>query len=148
MSESPLEQRLRRLEDHEAIRDLTARYADAINKGWNGKHLDLDAITEIFAVDARWEGPQGEFTESADAIAAELPEATAMVEFSMHTFLNPIISVDGDTATGNWLMWIASIVAGDPRAVYMSAAMTYTRTDAGWRIQSIYVAYGAKLSAH
>ncbi|WP_228002293.1 hypothetical protein [Nocardia australiensis] len=36
MTETTLEQRIRRLEDLEAIRDLTARYADAINKGWNG----------------------------------------------------------------------------------------------------------------
>ena len=52
MTESTLEQRIRRLEDLEAIRDLTARYANAVNKGWNGKTLDLDAIGDIFAADA------------------------------------------------------------------------------------------------
>ncbi|MEU4838560.1 hypothetical protein [Nocardia testacea] len=38
-----------RLEDLEAIRDPTARYADAINKGWNGKTVDLDAVAQVFA---------------------------------------------------------------------------------------------------
>lgn len=124
MTDTTLEQRLRRLEDIEAIRGLTARHADAINKGWNGKTLAL----------------------GADAIAAELPEATGMVEFSMHAFLNPIITVDGDTSTGHWLMWIASLIADSPRAIYMSADMTYTRTDQGWRIHTVRVDHGTKLS--
>ena len=36
MTEPTLAQRVQRLEDIEAITDLTARYATAINKGWNG----------------------------------------------------------------------------------------------------------------
>jgi hypothetical protein len=44
------------------------------------------------------------------------PAATAKVAFSMHAFLNPMISVDGDTATGSWLLWIASIYDDDPGA--------------------------------
>lgn len=143
-----LEQRVGRLEDIEAIRDLTARYADAINKGWNGKTLDVDAIRDIFVTDARWESHEGEVTVGADAIAAKLPEATAMVELSMHAFVNPIITVDGDAATGQWLMWIASVVTDNPRAVYMSADMTYTRTDTGWRIHTVRVDYGTLLTGH
>ena len=53
-------------------------------------------------------------TEGLDAIVAGLPESTAMVQFSMHTFLNPVIVVDADTAAGSWLMWIASIIGNDP----------------------------------
>lgn len=145
MTESALEQRIRRLEDLEAIRDLTARYANAVNKGWNGKTLDLDAVGDIFAADARWHSYQGDVTDGAAAIVAELPAATAVVEFSMHAFLNPIIEVDGNTATGDWLMWIASII-DSPDAIYMSAEMTYTRSDTGWRIQTVRVHYGTKLS--
>src|SRR5690349_12067713 len=57
-----LQQRIQRLEDLEAIRDLTARYADAINKGWNGKTVDLDAVAQVFTTDASWESHEGEVT--------------------------------------------------------------------------------------
>ncbi|WP_433715788.1 nuclear transport factor 2 family protein [Nocardia sp. CA-084685] len=128
-----LQQRIQRLEDLEAIRDLTARYADAINKGWNGKTVDLDAVAQVFATDARWESHEGEVTVGIDAILAALP-------------VNPIIVLDGDTATAHWLMWVTSVMAGDPRAVYMSTDITYLRTSDSWRIHTVKVDFGTKLS--
>jgi putative polyketide hydroxylase len=86
-------------------------------------------------------------TEGLDAILAGLPEHTAVVQFSMHAFLNPVITVDADTATASWLMWVASIMGNDPRAVYMSADMAYTRTDEGWRIHGVDIHRGMLLSA-
>ncbi|MGY5309571.1 nuclear transport factor 2 family protein [Nocardia gipuzkoensis] len=141
-----LQQRIQRVEDLEAIRDLTARYADAINKGWNGKTVDLDAVAQVFATDARWESHEGEVTVGIDAILAALPAATSVVEFSMHAFVNPIIDLDGDTATAHWLMWVASVMAGDPRAVYMSTDISYLRTSDSWRIHTVKVHFGTKLS--
>jgi hypothetical protein len=147
MTETALEQRVRRLEDIDAIKTLTARYASAVNKGWNGKTLDLDAIPQIFATDVVWTGDDFGTTEGVDAIVAELPAATARVTFSMHVFLNPVISVDGDAATGSWLLWIASIFAGDPGAGYLSADFTYSRTAVGWRIQTVHVHNGLRIPA-
>jgi hypothetical protein len=148
MTEPTLGQRVQRLEDIEAIKDITARYAAAVNKGWNGKTLDLDALPSIFATDVRvTDRDMGIAAEGLDTIVAGLPESTSMVEFSMHSFLNPVITVDANTATGSWLMWIASIIGNDPRAVYMSADITYIRTDQGWRIQSIEFHHGMLLSA-
>ena len=146
MTGPALEQRVQRLEDIEAIKDLTARYAAAVSKGWHGRTIDLAAIASIFTVDARWEShDMGLVTDGVDAIIASLPASTSMVEFSMHTFLNPVITLAADTAAGSWLMWIASTIDGDPRAVYMSADMTYTRTSHGWRIQTISVHHGMRL---
>jgi 2-polyprenyl-6-methoxyphenol hydroxylase-like FAD-dependent oxidoreductase len=143
-----LAQRVQRLEDVEAIRDVTARYATAVNKGWNGKTVDLDAIPSIFTTDARWvSSDMGIATEGLDAILAGLPEHTAVVQFSMHAFLNPVITVDVDTATASWLMWVASIIGNDPRAVYTSADMAYTRTAEGWRIHDVDIHQGMLLSA-
>jgi hypothetical protein len=45
---------------------------------------------------------------------------------------------------GSWLMWIASIIGTNPRAVYMSADMTYTRTRQGWRIRAIVIHHGMR----
>jgi hypothetical protein len=78
MTEPTLAQRFQRLEDIEAIKDLTARYATAVNKGWNGKTLDLEAIPSIFATDARWKSrDMGIATEGLDAVVAGLPESIA-----------------------------------------------------------------------
>lgn len=141
-----LRERIQRLEDLEAIRDLTARYADAINKGWNGKTVDLDALAHVFATDARWESHEGEVTDGIDAILAEVPATTSGVEFSMHAFVNPIIDLDGDTATAHWLMWVTSVMAADPRSVYMSADITYIRNSDSWRIHTVKVDFGTTLS--
>jgi putative polyketide hydroxylase len=134
---SPLPQRLRRLEDIEAITDLTARYADGVNQ-WNGKKLNLEAIPHIFAADATAENPGSPTIHGVEAIAAALPVATANVTFAMHALLNPIITIDGDSATSTCLMWVAAVI-DDPGAAYLSADLTYTRTPAGWRIQSVRV---------
>ena len=147
MTETTLEQRVRLLEDADAVKTLTARYADAVNKGWNGKMIDLEAIPHIFATDARWTSDDFGTTTGVDAIVADLPAATAGVSFSMHAFLNPVISVDGDGATGSWLLWIASIHDGDPGAVYLSADITYVRTPAGWRIRTVHVHNGIRIPA-
>jgi hypothetical protein len=147
MTEATLEQRVRLLEDIEGIKTLTARYANAVDQGWNGKAVDLGEIPSIFAADARWTGDDFGTTEGVDAIVAGLPAATAKVAFSMHAFLNPMISVDGDAATGSWLLWIASIYDDDPGAVYMSADMTYIRTAVGWRIQTVCVHNGIRIPA-
>jgi hypothetical protein len=63
----------------------------------------------------------------------------------MHAFLNPVLTIDGDAATGTWLMWIASIIDEDPGAAYLGADFTYTRTSAGWRIQSVTPEPGMRL---
>ncbi|WP_344564421.1 hypothetical protein [Streptomyces axinellae] len=52
------------------------------------------------------------------------------------------MTIDGDTATGDWLMWVGSVMADNPRSVYLSADMTYTRTDKGWRVQTVLIGFG------
>lgn len=88
MTEPTLAQRFQRLEDIEAIKDLTARYATAVNKGWNGKTLDLEAIPSIFATDARWKSrDMGIATEGLDAVVAGLPESIAACSSPQHARL-------------------------------------------------------------
>jgi hypothetical protein len=145
MAELTLEQRIRRLEDVDAITNLTARYGQAVNKA-PGDDVDLTAIPEIFTPSARWSSDKLGTTVGAAAIAAELPTATAMVEFSMHAFLNPVITVDGDTAAGSWLLWIASVHNHQPGTVYLSTDMNYLRTAAGWRIDEVQINDGIRIS--
>lgn len=103
-------------------------------------------MPSIYAPDARWEsGDMGVSAVGLDAIMAGLPESTAMVGLSMHSFLNPVIAFDGGQASGHWLFWIASIIDADPRAVYMSSDLTCTRTAQRWLIQSARMHFGMLL---
>ncbi|MGB3483409.1 MAG: FAD-dependent monooxygenase [Mycobacterium sp.] len=134
-------------DDHAALVDLTSRYANAINRGWGGKTIHPEDIAHIFAPDGTFTHPGTPPTVGAAAIAAGLEQATAAVPFAMHAFLNPILDIDGDRATGQWLMWVAADGNEDPRAAYLGADITYTRTPEGWRIQSIIIVPGIRIPA-
>lgn len=132
-------------DDHAAIVDLTARYAHAINRGWGGKTIDPGAIADIFTPDGTFTHPGTPPTIGAAAIAAGLEQATAPVPFAMHAFLNPVLDIEGDRASGEWLMWVAADDGEDPRAAYLGADITYTRFLQGWRIQSIVITPGMRI---
>lgn len=148
MSTLSLEQRLQRLEDIEAIKDLMARYFFHINKGWNGKEVDVAAMPTIFAEDATWESEaMGMRAEGLPQIMSTLQSATEHTGFSMHSFTNPVIEVSGDQATGNWLMWIGSRRGGGPpNEVFMSEDVTYVRTPQGWRVRTVDIHFGMMLN--
>ena len=147
MNTANLEARIQRLEDIEAIKNVTARYSFDVNKGWNDKKIDVEAMPFIFAKDAIWESKDmNTSVKGVEQIMLDLLESTKNVEFSMHSFTNPIIEVDGDTATGNWLFWVASRNAGlAPNEVFMSAYIAYVRTEKGWLIQTFNLHFGMTL---
>lgn len=143
-----LEQRIQRLEDIEEIKKLTATYSDHVNKGWIGKEVAFDKLADVFTADATWtSAAMGVDAQGIDAIIDMLREKTAGGTFAMHSFTNPVIDVDGDTATGNWLLWVA--VAGDGTAneVHQSEDLRYVRTPDGWRIQALNLHFGQLLLA-
>jgi putative polyketide hydroxylase len=140
--------RLDALEDRDAIMNLTIRYADAINRGWNGKTVQPEAIPQLFTVDGTFKNPGTPPTRGAESIAQGLTAATAPVPFAMHALLNPVLDIKDDVAKGNWLMWIAASGDDDARAAYLGADFTYTRTPGGWRIRSVTIEPGMRLPAN
>lgn len=85
---------------------------------------------------------------SREQISNGLPVATQGVEFSMHSFTNPLIAVDGDHATGNWLFWVASRHHGMPaNEVFMSTDIAYVRTAQQWLIQTYRLHVGMLLNS-
>lgn len=138
-------ERLRRLEDADEIQQVTFRYAEAISKMPRRRQVDAVAIATLFAPDAVWRMEGYGTFEGADTIEAALPIATSRVELSTHAFLNPRIAIEGDTAGGSWLLWIASVIGGQARAVHLDAHITYSRGDAGWRIQTIDIHPGIEV---
>jgi len=147
MKNKSLEERIQRLEDIEAIKDVTARYSFNINKGWNGKEVNPHAMPSIFAKDATWESEAlGIKGTGLDKIMNGLPDATKGVKFSMHNFTNPVIQIEENKASGNWLFWVAVRHKGTtPNELYMSADISYVRSEDGWLIHTYQLFYGMSL---
>jgi hypothetical protein len=60
-----------------------------------------------------------------------------------YSFTNPIIDIDGNTATGTWLLWVAGTNGDDGTEVFQSEDLIYARTPEGWRIKSLNLHFGA-----
>ncbi|MCA0319203.1 MAG: nuclear transport factor 2 family protein [Proteobacteria bacterium] len=137
-----IEERIRRLEDIDAIRDLKARYAEYADEKYTDDHRrkpqdELDRIGRLqaglFTEDAVWDG--GEhfgLCEGREAIYAFVRKGGW--SFAMHYFLNPRIDIDGDTAKARWMLWqVCTLTEGDTPC-WMSAIEDdeYRRTPEGW----------------
>lgn len=142
-----LEDRLGRLEDKEAIGELTARYSVAVNQGWDDIHVDFDALPHIFAQDATWESRAINVrAEGIDNILSGVRMGTASTVFAMHSYTNPVIRLYGVSAHAEWLLFIGSCrEGGTPNLVFIQDEISYVRTECGWRIRSITRHFGMEL---
>ncbi|MDA0352606.1 MAG: nuclear transport factor 2 family protein [Chloroflexi bacterium] len=145
MVTSELEDRLRLVEDEQAIRRLKAFYAKSADSKYTDDHrrkpqAEIDAITRrqidtVFTEDGVWDGG-GQFGEirGRDAIYEHL--RLGRWSFSMHYFVSPHIELDGDTAHGTWMLWQPCTLAEGNRSMLMSATTEddYVRTESGWQM--------------
>lgn len=144
--QATFEERLRSMEDHEAIRQLKAFYSQCADAKYTGDHrrrpqVEIDAITRrqvdaVFTDDAVWDGgPQFGRLKGAQAIYDHL--RAGRWNFALHYFVNPVIAVAGDTAHASWMLWQPATMEEGNQAVWMSATTEddYVRTAAGWRLR-------------
>jgi uncharacterized protein (TIGR02246 family) len=135
MSSDP-DPQIGRLADIEDLKILKHRYAAFCDDGF-----DADGIASLFTEDAVWDGGTFGRHEGRQAIReffTGMPETT---EWACHYMLNPIIQVDGDTATGAWLLWQPLVLKQDGQAMWISARYndTYLRVGAEWLHKSVVV---------
>jgi hypothetical protein len=114
-----------------------------INHG-RDKKKDPAALSEIFTIDAVWESTAMSIRkEGLEDIIDSFIDETLTVLFATHCYSNPIIKVSENSATGNWLFWVASKFEKDKtNQVYMSQDIIYTRTTDGWRIKYLSLHFG------
>ena len=132
-----IEERLQALEDREALIKLKARYVNYNDGGWQGPtHTDPDAVADLFVEDGIWDGsPDAGYAKGRAEIKA-LFERFRAVKFIVHYVTNPLIEVDGDTATGHWHALVTSTMADDSSLWILGLYKEqYVRTASGWRIQ-------------
>ena len=129
---SELEKTVKRLADIEDIKQLKARYASACDDNYNP-----DNLAALFAEDAIWDGSTMGYAEGREGIREFFAAASALVPFAVHQVSNPLIEIDGDTATGEWFLWQPMIFQG--QALWLSAVYhdKYVRQDGKWLYQHL-----------
>ncbi len=115
-------QRLQVLEDVEEIRKLKARYCQACDDDHNP-----DKLGPLFTEDAVWEATVMGKAEGRAAIQKMLGDLgkSGTIRNSAHNVMNPVIEVNGDTATGDWRL--VMLYTG----IYPNGELHYTRI-IGW----------------
>jgi uncharacterized protein (TIGR02246 family) len=133
---STLEERIRKLEDIEEIKQLKARYAAACDKNY-----DADAIAALFTEDAVWDGGALGKAEGREKIRKFFRRAPEFFSFAIHNVMNPIIEVDGDCATAQWYLLQPATMAKGNQAVWLAAAYDdrYVRVGGQWMFKSLKV---------
>jgi hypothetical protein len=130
-----IEARLRRLEDAEEIRRLIQDYRRHLDTG------DLVSYGLLFAENGEWIGGTG-YGQSPAGITAmlteRLPARAPGPQSSWHLLTDPVITVDGDRATG-LLTW-SWVGRGDGDAPVMRLLGTYedsyVRENGRWRFRT------------
>ena len=134
MDVAALEQRLTRIEDLEAIKQLKATYCDICDDDHNPER-----ITTIFAEDGIWEGAGFGTAQGHAAIRELFKKFQTLISFSQHQVMNPIIKIDGDRATGIWYFFGPFTFYKDNQAKWLAARYEddYVKVNGEWKIQHL-----------
>jgi uncharacterized protein (TIGR02246 family) len=132
---APVEERIRRLEDMQEIRQLVQDYR---------RHLDardLRAYSELFAADGEWLGRTG-YGKGPEGIRTMLEERLAgnpgpPGPTSFHVVTDPVIHLDGDLATGELSWALVQRGEGDTPELRLFGHYedTYVRENGRWRFK-------------
>ena len=139
MTTESLEARVARLEAIEEIKQLKARYCAYCDDSY-----DADAIASLFTEDAVWDGggSRGRH-EGREAILTFFQGVTERIGFAAHLVMNPIIEVNGDSATGSWwlIMPYTARQGGTEQSRWQVGAYsdTYVRQNGRWMISGLKV---------
>ncbi len=137
MDMTALEQRITRLEDIEAIKQLKARYSHICDDMHNP-----DTIASVFAEDGIWESADFGKAVGHQAIRELFQGFKDMFSFSQHNMMNPIIEVNGDRATGIWyIMGPWTLIEGN-KETWMALRYDddYVKINGEWKYQHLRVA--------
>jgi ketosteroid isomerase-like protein len=138
---STVEERLRWLEDVEAIRTLDATYCRLLDDG------DWPALVALFTEDGVFDG-LSPVRGSRDLLAFFGGLADAGMTVFWHHISNHEIRVTGDHAAVRSLLWQPCVVDGVPHVAAGRYADELVRTGEGWRyrVKQVRFSYWAPLS--
>lgn len=136
MASNDTEARLQRLEDIEAIKNLKHRYCLLCDNDY-----EPDGLAVLFTEDAVWDGGPFGYFDGRDAIKEFFAGCSDVIKFAIHHVTNPIIEVDGDTATGHWYLWQPMVMHDADRTLWLAARYqdSYRREDGVWKFAHVKI---------
>lgn len=116
------------MEDEQEIRNLVARYADAVCR------RDQDDWSATWAEDGLWQLPGAPVTKGRDNIVQLWAGAMAGFPFVAQLIQNGTVEVAGDSATGRWYI-TEHLKFADGNGMFNIGVYQdkYTRTSDGWK---------------
>ena len=146
MAELTLEQQVARLTAIEDIKQMKSQYCYYADHGY-----DPDGMAGLFVEDAIWDGGDFGRYEGKAAIREFFVGIKDEIVFAIHPVMNPIITLDGDTANAKWclIMWCTMMVDGRKEARWFAAEYDdyLVKRDGKWLFSHIKVE-GKFLAAH
>lgn len=127
------DQRLREHLEWHRIQQLKYRYCYCIDE------KRCDAFVDLFTDDAKIEYATREPYNGRDEIQAFIETHVTEAERMAHTALNPVLEIDGDTASGEWygIVFISNDEKGNASFGHGKYDETYRKTDDGWKFTSL-----------
>jgi hypothetical protein len=134
MDMAELEQRITRMEDIEAIKQLKARYCEICDDDHNPNR-----ITTLFVDDGIWEGGDFGKAQGHAAIRTLFRGFQQLISFSQHMVLNPLIEVEGNRAKGGWYFFGPFTFRKNNEAKWMAARYEddYVKVNGEWKYQHL-----------
>jgi ketosteroid isomerase-like protein len=130
MADESMEKRLRRLEDIEAIKQMHLEYTYALMA------MQYDRMLEYFAEDGVLElGPNPVKGKKAIGGVFQNVLAKHSTLKDGHIVAQPVITVDGDTAKGHWLLFIFPPTEPKGEWVQGRQEVEYARVGGQWKIK-------------
>ena len=134
-----IEERIGRIEDREAIKDLVVLYGFVMDE------RDIDGIYRLFAEDAELRSQDGVFSaDGIEKIVETYQGRFAVLGPTNHVSHGHVVrfdAADPDTATGLVAASAEVVRNGQTMWVALRYKDTYRRTSAGWRFQSRLMSY-------
>ena len=138
-----LTERITRIEDLEAIKQLKALYCEICDDGH-----DPERIVDVFTEDAVWEGRGIGKAEGHAAIKRLFSGFRDTISYSQHMVMNPRISINGDRANGTWYFLGPFTFVEGNQAKWQAARYheDYVKIEGEWKIKHLRVK-GPRMSA-
>lgn len=141
-----LEERISTLEAIEEIKRLKAFYAKCADLKYTEDHErrpqeEINAVARdqasVFTEDAIWDGGNFGRFEGREAIYDNL--RSGPWKFTVHMFMSPLIEVDGDTATGSWIIWETGTLTKGDTPIFLAATLEeeYRKVDGKWLVSKV-----------
>jgi ketosteroid isomerase-like protein len=134
--DTTLAERVDRLEQIDALKQLKYRYCAAVDANY-----DADAIAAMFTEDGVWDGGDLGYYSGRDAIRESFMDPNATVQWMRHCVFNPIIELTGNLARCQWYMWLPKITSdGTSRTFQGGTHMDQCRrVDGTWLFEIMQV---------